>query len=484
MKNSVLNKIGISSLIGLILCGYSFGQENQPKITTDSLAVIVKNIQADVNPLKKLKFTGFIQAQWQKADTIGSPSYNGGNFTGTDNRFNVRKARFKAVYASDNSQIALQFDLKETGVFVKEAYCTYTEPWLKTLAITGGFFGRPIGWEVEASSTAMESAERARITQTLFPDESDLGAKLTIQAPKASPYSFIKLDLGLFNGNGISPETDKYKDFIGHLSMKKSFMNDNLSLSGGFSIYNGGWAVQKNAKVFKFNSETKVFESIDNSGYEAGDKVKRNYMGFDVQASLQTVAGTTTIRCEYLWGQQPGTASSSVSPRGLVNKSSNEIIVQDTLTKKYFQVTTSSSLPSDIYLRDFSGGYIYFIQRILKTKHELVFKYDWYDPNTKVSENKIGVGSVYDATKKSWSNPGNFGSGDMKFTTIELGWNYYATNNFRVSVYYDIVDNETTTNYGPELSKDTKGNLVDNSVTNYSKDLKDNLVTLRLQYKF
>lgn len=258
-------------------------------------------------------------------------------------------------------------------------------------------------------------------------------------------------------------------------------MNDMLTLSGGFSMYAGGWALQKNAKVYTFNTTTKAFET--NTSYLAGDKLKRNYFGVDAQATLQSAFGTTTIRGEYLWGQQPGTSSSSVSPRGLVNKSSNEITVQDT-TGNYYQVTTSSTLPSDIYIRDFSGGYVYFVQRILKTKHELVVKYDWYDPNTKVAGNDIGAGATYDIDKKKWSNPGNFGSADMKFTTIEVAWNYNLNPNVKFSVYYDIVSNETTINYAPELSKDSKGNLINNSTTNYSKDLKDNILTIRLQYKF
>lgn len=189
MSKKYIKILGILVTTYLFPIYYTFGQETPNKITTDSLAKI---LQAEINILKKIKFSGFIQGQWQMADTIGSPSYNGGTFSGLDNRFNVRKARFKTTYAGDNSQIAFQFDLRETGVFVKEAYFSYTEPFSKSATLTGGIFGRPIGWEVEASSTAMESAERARITQTLFPDESDIGVKLTLQAPKTSPLSFIK----------------------------------------------------------------------------------------------------------------------------------------------------------------------------------------------------------------------------------------------------------------------------------------------------
>ena len=61
---------------------------------------------------------------------------------------------------------------------------------------------------------------------------------LTLQAPKSSPISFLKLDAGLFAGNGIRPDIDSKLDFIGRLSASKTI--DNISISGGVSLYHGG----------------------------------------------------------------------------------------------------------------------------------------------------------------------------------------------------------------------------------------------------
>ena len=51
----------------------------------------------------------------------------------------------------------------------------------------------------------------------------------------------------------------------------------------------------------------------------AGGKLKREYIGFDLQASLHSGIGITTLRGEYITGTQPGTASIThidVSPDG------------------------------------------------------------------------------------------------------------------------------------------------------------------------
>ena len=127
--------------------------------------------------------------------------------------------------------------------------------------------------------------------------------------PKTSPWNFIKLDAGLFNGNGINVETDKYKDFIGHLYAKKTYFDESLSVGLGASYYNGGFAEpassQLGAKlphIYKMNGD--VFAAQPDSG-KIGDKVKREYFGFDGQVSFQSAIGLTQIRGEYIMGTQP-----------------------------------------------------------------------------------------------------------------------------------------------------------------------------------
>ena len=464
-----MRRIQLFGAVTLLLNGAIaiHAQDNSVTSSIDTLNVKMEQVESDVSLIKKLKFSGYVQAQWQKADTIGAPSVAGGNFSGYDNRFQIRRARFKGSYSGENTQVVFQFDLKDDGsVKVKEAYGIYSEPFLKTLSLTAGIFNRPFGYEVEYSSSTLESPERSRIMQTLFPDECDLGAKLTIQAPKTSSLNIVKLDVGLFNGNAITSETDKFKDIIAHLSVKKAVLNENLLLQGGVSYYNGGWANPK-SNIYKYNSDSLVF--VLDPSFKNGDKLKRNYLGLDAQATFSSVLGLTTIRGEYLWGTQTGTNSASKSPTGAVAGTSDKttkIVVRDTITKKDVPTTYTVSSPANFMIRDFSGGYVMFIQRIMQSKHELVVKYDWYDPNTKAAGDEIGKSTIAANQKSS--------TGDIKFTTLGLGWNYYITSNLKFTVYYDMVSNEKTSKI--------KG--TGSGIDDYSKDLKDNVLTVRALYKF
>jgi hypothetical protein len=443
----------------------------------DTLPGNVEQLQSGFSLLNRLKITGYIQTQWQKADTIGSPAgFSAGDFKGTDNRFMIRRGRIKFAYSNELSQYVLQFDVTEKGLAIKDAYASFTDPWTKYFTLTGGAFNRPFGYEIEYSSSSRETPERSRIFQTLFNQERDLGAKLTIQAPKTSKWNFIKLDAGLFTGNGLNVETDKYKDFIGHLYANKSFANENLSIGLGASYYNGGWANQSKY-TYKMDGASFVKDSI----YAIGDKVKRQYYGIEAQLSLNSVIGITTIRGEYLWGTQPGTSKTSGSPIGIWygDQTYTTTSIFNSTDSTVTSTTKADKLvPSEVYTRNFSGGYIYFVQSIGQTKHELVVKYDWYDPNTDIAGNDIAAGSTYDASTKKLTNSSKTGTADLNYSTIGLGWIYHWNSNVKLTAYYEMVNNETTNAAGLNQSLGTSG------VTAVSKNLKDNVFTFRVQYKF
>lgn len=466
MKNQ-FKKIFLSlTLIGSLI---SVGAQ-EPVTASDTLPKYVEQLLSNVAILNKLKVSGYIQAQWQMADTINSPAaFSAGDFKGTDNRFMIRRGRIKFAYTNELSNYVLQFDVTEKGVGIKDAYISLTDPWTNYFTLTAGAFDRPFGYEISYSSSTRETPERSRIFQTLFNQERDLGAKLTIQAPKTSPWNFIKLDAGLFTGNGLNIETDKYKDFISHLSVNKTFLNENLSVGLGASYYNGGWAagtkyIYEMGDVTTSSGTVKGF-NVDSTSYKVGAKMKREYYGIDAQVSINSTIGITTLRGEYLWGTQPATEKTTNSPTGSWTK---DAVV--TYTTKYDTVshsattTAKTSTPAyNPYSRNFSGGYVYLVQSIGQTKHELVFKYDWYDPNTKISGNEIGVSGS------------KTGSTDIKYSTIGLGWIYHWNSNVKLTAYYEIVNNETTNQTAMASSS---------AIKNYSDNLADNIFTLRLQYKF
>ncbi len=404
--------------------------------------------------LSRIKISGYIQAQFQFADSAGQQSFNGGNFpAGVDKRFTVRRGRLKVQYDGKPiskgwsiTQYVLQIDATEKGLALKDAYVKLTDPWVGWLSLTTGMQNRPFGYEIPFSSSTRESPERGRMSQIIFPGERDLGMMFTIQAPKSSQWHFIKVDAGMFNGTGVrnagldASDFDNIKDFIGRASISKSTHSENIKYGLGMSYYYGGYRIDT-VGVYKTGVDVNGVEGFVQQ-YKKSDfynvslsnrkQAYRKYYGFDAQFSIDWFPGITTIRAEYIAGDQPGFSATTVSP--------------------------ASVNTSDIYKRKFNGAYFYFLQSIGHTPLQAVVKYDWYDPNTEVKGNNIGRNVV---TGKA------FNATDIRYDTWGFGLAYRWDDNIKITAYYDIVKNEKSKN-----------------LSGYQKDLKDNLFTLRIQAKF
>ena len=369
---------------------------------------------------------------------------SGGNFPSTtDNRFMIRRGRVKFTYDNEFSTYVLQLDATEKGLALKDAYIAVRDPWKQFVTLTAGAFDRPFGYEISYSSGARETPERSRIFQTLFPGERDLGAKITLQPMKGTKYDWIKFDAGIFGGNGVNPDWDKKKDFITHLGFAKRNRKETIKFGGGISYYYGG--VYQGTKYLYYPG--KVMDAsfaglIDSTSSNKNEFAKRQYFGIDAQIGFQSFLGFTQIRAEYLTGTQPSLKGSNTS-------------------------TSNATAPAaaDLYIRNFSGGYVYFIQSIGQSKSQLVLKYDWLDPNTKVKGSDILAKS---AAGKSTA----LGIPDVKYSTIGIGWNYRFNSQVKFMAYYEIVTNEYTRLSTPGL----------NGTLDTTKDLKDNVFTLPVQY--
>ncbi len=441
----------------LLLASATNAQEVPTIPPPDTLANSVTKLQNEINSLKKLKIIGWTQVQFQIADQTGIETYAGGsNFNANvDKRFSVRRGRIKFVYDNGLSLCNLQIDVSERNVQLREFFAKLTDPWLKTFSLTTGMFNRPFGHEISFSSSLRESPERARWEQTLFFNERDLGTWLTVQAPNSSPLHFLKLDAAMVSGTGIANvnnlgasvadtrnntqnntsggnDFDFQKDFIGRISAEKSSANQKITISGGASYYDGGYRTG-NDSIYR--NEGKGFV-LNASSSNKGSIVHRIHYGADFQLSLGLPFGTTVLRAEYVSGQMPGLGF-----------------------RTYNSVPYSQPI-TPIYIRNFEGANFYFVQKILQTKHQFVVKYDWYDPNTKISGGDIGAKGSNTTTT------------DVRFDTWGLGWLYYWDANVKLSAYYDLASNEKTLITNADPRKD------------FSKDIKDNVVTLRIQYKF
>jgi hypothetical protein len=377
-----------------------------------------------VDALKKIKISGYIQTQFQSAETDAAASYAGGNFgSGMHNRFMVRRGRIKFNYDNDLTQYVVQLDATEKGLGLKDAYISIKEPWLRTFGLTAGVFDRPFGFEISYSSSSRETPERSRLFQALFPGERDLGFKLEI-LPQDGPLSFLNFKGGVFAGNGINTETDNNKDIIGRLGFQLPLYDANIAIDGGVSGYFGNVTLPAGKTLYTVSSPVSAAADLTNRD------VERKYFGLDLQLYYDLpLLGGLSLRGEYISGKQPGTSNASGS--------------------------YTSAPAGDIFLRNFSGYYINYVQNI-GDNFQFVLKYDVYDPNTDVSGNEIGNNSAAKLT-----------AGDIKFSTLGFGLIYHWDANVKLTFYYDSVKNETSS-----------------KLAGFGEDLKDNVFTFRIQYKF
>jgi len=391
-------------------------------------------MKTTVDALKKIKVSGYIQAQYQTAEGEGISTYEGGNFpSGVRDRFQVRRGRLKVNYDNDLTQYVLQIDVTQSGVGIKDAYASIKEPWVRAITLTGGVFDRPFGFEISYSSSSRETPERTRLFQTLFPGERELGAKIEV-APEKGTMSYFNLKLGLFNGVlNTANENDRNKDFIGRVGFQLPFEEENFSIDGGLSLYDG--KVTSNSKfVYSVDKSAKKY-SVDSTASNVNGSYGRTYYGADIQLyyDLPSIGGLS-VRGEYITGQQPGTSSSS-------------------------SFYNPGSTITPLYIRNFNGWYLLYIQNI-GLSNQFVLKYDVYDPNTDIEANDIGASGS------------NLTSADIKYSTLGLGWVYHWDANVKFTFYYDVVKNE-------KINSSAAGSLAA-----FTDDVKDNVFTVRMQYKF
>lgn len=384
-------------------------------------------LEADFGKFGTLKTSGYVQFQWQMAESENATAFaSGGSFPyQSNNRFMIRRGRIKFTYNIGIATVVFQPDFTEKKVGIKDVYLKLSSE-NKMWQGQAGLFDRPFGYEISYSSSIRESVERSRVFLSLFPNERDLGAMGIFN------IGDFTLNAGMFNGTGIAEDDDSRKDFIGRVAWLKDITNK-LELGASFSYYNGG-VLSGASKYYTFVDQV-GFQAVESDAYTS---YLREYFGVGARIKTDFGIGETNLRAEYLWGRQPGTYAQNNSPSG-----------------GFYNSNPSEAL----YMRDFLGGYIIYAQTIGKSKHQLVFKYDYYDPNTKFSGNNQ-VGYLE-----------NTSEADLAYSTFGVGYNFQLNKNIKLSAYYDMVENETT---------DIK---IDQYV-DYSERIKQNVLTLRLQVKF
>ena len=387
-----------------------------------------------------MKIGGYIQPQFQLSTGKGAKSYEGGDFgPEINNRFMLRRSRIRIdyVHMEENSgpgiQIVFQFDANERGFTVRDVWGRIFENKYKLFSFTTGMFARPFGFEINYSSSDRESPERGRMSQILMKSERDLGAMVSFDPRRKIPvFNKLKIDVGLFNGQGINTtrDYDNYKDLIARISFKPLTISKGVTLAFGTSVLQGG--LLQNTK-YKFY--TGVLNGINTTLVDSGasnylSKAPRKYYGADAQLRIKNRVGFSEFRAELIKGIQTGTNTSSETPVAL------------------------STGTDGFNTRNFNGGYFYYVQSLLSTKHQMVIKYDWYDPNTDVNGMQIGAAGS------------KLTDADIKYRTFGLGYVNYLSENIKLVLYYARVINEIT------------------QLKGYTSDIKDDVMTFRIQYRF
>ncbi|UKJ07059.1 porin [Solitalea lacus] len=392
--------------------------------------------------VRNVFLTGYIQAQYEKADSAGIPSFDGGDFPpNVDSRFMLRRTRFAVGYAEKFFSANFEVDYIQNNVRLANAFVQFTEQKFKALSLGLGLGTVPFGLETPYSSFALESAERSRLIQTLFPDEKDCGVQLIFNPKNSAKWNFITASVALLNGAGRNfNDYDSKKNFSGSLQFNlgnKFKLNSLPVLGAGVSYYNGGSRSNTNVMLYNgINNGVKGFV-LNTSPQNIGAYAKRIYTGFNGQVGVNSPIGLSKLNFEYIWGDQPGVASSST--------------INGPQSSRSFTAQPSTN----IYNREFNGYFFTFNQSIGKTPLNIMVKYDWYDPNTFLSGREIGAASS------------NSTSGDIAYSTWSFGtYLNLLKGNARLAAYYDIVKNEKT------------------SVPEYSNDIKDDVLTLRMQFRF
>jgi phosphate-selective porin len=360
--------------------------------------------EADLGKLNKIKLSGYVQAQWEKygVDLEKSNGYN--------NSFYVRRARIKFAYEPlDGVKFVLQPDFSTGNLTLKDAFAVVNIPKLKNWALWAGQMDRP-NYEVEYTSSQREVMEYSRFIKAIYPAEKEVGIKLEYSGSKVP----LKFQLMAMNGNftgAQQKDIDSRKDIMVRLVYSFKISESGIGIDLGPNAYYGG-NLSKNNKYFRDSEGT--LDSLKS----VWTYLDKKWAGGEIQIFADFLGGTS-VKAEY-------TAGMNSTPSAVASNASR------------VQMLANPSL-----YNNFSGYYIYFIKNI-GPKNQFVARYDYYDPNTKLSGDAAGYNIYY----KTW----------------DLAWQYYMNDNIRLSLQYEMPKNEIN--------------------ASNPADKKDNMFTLRIQAKF
>lgn len=336
----------------------------------DRLETLTEQVQAqqsDLDKLKRIKVSGYLQVRWETAqgqvDTVrvtGSPAQVASS---TRERFYIRRARLKTTIDPHPLSQAVIYLSSGTpfAVILLEAYLTLRDPWTPEHVhqLTFGQFNVPFGYELERSSSVRELPERSRAENVLFPGERDRGVKYVGRWMRK-----LETTIAALNGPGIVdpdfPNTDPTsgKDFLARARWYGG------RFDAAASLYNG-------AELFALTGPDL---RLDKTRY-----------GADAQAYYEMPRlGGGTLRGEWYLGHDQ-------------NADSVSALVQPPTAGNPVRLLRPGADPEHL-ATDFSGGYVMWVQSI-GNKFQFAARWDAYDPNVDFDHDQFerwGAGLTYE----------------------------------------------------------------------------------------
>jgi len=360
--------------------------------------------EADLGKLNKIKVSGYIQAQWESYDKDLEKTL------GYNNTFFIRRARIKFTYeAADGVKFVLQPDLSTGNLALKDAYTVVNLPKLKNVTLWVGQMNRP-NYDVEYSSSSRELLERARVTTTIYPGEREIGAKLEYNGIKVP----ILLQVMMMNGNFTgtqAKDVDSRKDVMARFVYSVKLPAAGVGIDFGANHYFGNNLAKTNQYV---KNSDGTLDSLNN----VWRYLDKHWTGGEIRIYADVLGGMS-IKGEYVAG---------------INSIASTIATTSTNVQK--------KASPNLY-NNFAGYYLTLVKNI-GAKNQAVVRYDYYDPNTKLS--------------------GDAANGALYYKTWAVAWQYYLNDNIRITAQYTMPKNETN--------------------ASNPADYKDNLFTIRVQAKF
>jgi len=355
-----------------------------------------------------------------------------------------------------------QPDFIESKFQTKDAYFQYTEQWQKAGWVRGGIQDIPFGFEIGNSSAGMENIERSRYeNKTVFNGEKGLG----LVAGYTSSAFPLNAKIGWLNGqNQQSVLTDwsatqDPRNFVGRLGFATAAPDLGLAASGGVSYY-------FDEKILTDNTNGGSIREFRNDSFVTvtgrfRQDLNTGILGVDLQGNyaIPHVLGLKLLG-EYYQGKIVGNSGS--------------LNIYTGAAPGTILTTGGSGYNAIPDIRNTLGFYVSGIVNpvALLPQLQLVYRFDYFDPNTDVSGNGIVKAKGFSAT-------------DIAYTTNTIGVNWLVNGNLKVSLFYDFVNNETTND--PALDGWANGVAKTGLYTaksDLSKNIDDDALTLRAQVMF